>query len=81
MDRLKLKGVYKHFKGDLYLLEEVGLDSETMEKVVIYRALYGDGQVYVRPYEMFFSEIDHEKYPDAQQKYRFELRKIESVRG
>jgi len=80
MDRLKLKGVYKHFKGDLYLLEEVGLDSETMEKVVIYRALYGDGQVYVRPYEMFFSEIDHEKYPDAQQKYRFELQKIESVK-
>ena len=81
MDRLKLKGVYKHFKGDLYLLEEVGLDSETMEKVVIYRALYGDGQVYVRPYEMFFSEIDHEKYPDAQQKYRFELKEIESVRS
>ena len=39
---LKVKGVYKHFKGDLYLVEDVGIHSETLEKYVIYRALYGE---------------------------------------
>ena len=70
--------VYKHFKGDLYLVENIGYDSETHEKVVIYRALYDDGRLWVRPYDMFTSEVDHEKYPKVKQKYRFELQEIES---
>ena len=71
--RFKIHGVYKHFKGNLYLLEDVIYDSETEEKMVAYRALYGDYKLWCRPYDMFFSEVDHKKYPEVEQKYRFEL--------
>lgn len=73
--------IYKHFKGDFYLVEDVVLHSETKEKMVLYRALYGNGVRYVRPYEMFESKVDKVKYPDVTQEYRFELQKIESVAG
>ncbi len=75
---VKIKGIYKHFKGDYYIVEDVAIHSETKEKYIVYRGLYGDGKLYIRPYDMFMSEVDRVKYPNVEQKYRFELQDIKS---
>lgn len=79
MQELKINGIYKHFKGDYYLVIDIANCSETKEKYVVYRRLYGDGSLWIRPVDMFLSEVDHQKYPNVKQKYRFELQEIESV--
>ena len=76
--KLMKNRVYKHFKGDYYLVLDSVINSETMEEMVLYQSLYEDGKKYVRPLKMFLSEVDHTKYPNIKQKYRFELQEIES---
>ena len=79
MRKLQKNTIYKHFKGDYYLVEGIAKNSETKEEMVLYRKLYEDCGLWVRPKEMFLSEVDHTKYPNVQQQYRFELQNIESV--
>lgn len=81
MRELHLNRIYKHFKGDLYLVIDVAIDSETNKKMVVYRALYDDNKLYVRDYDMFLSEVDHDKYPNVIEKYRFEEQSIKSVKN
>jgi len=71
--------IYKHFKGDYYIVLDIAIHTETKEKMVIYRSLYENGQLYVRPYNSFISAVDKNKYPQSNQQYKFEIQNIKSV--
>ena len=75
MEEIKIKGIYRHYKGNYYIVEDIAQDCETLEKLVIYRALYGNSELWVRPLKDFLKEVNKEN-----QKYRFELQQIESKR-
>ena len=81
MSRLREGQTVRHFKdpSHKYRILYFGENTETNEEMVVYQALYNDfdfdvriGKIYIRPYSMFMSEVDKEKYPDVKQKYRFE---------
>lgn len=81
MQTIQIGRIYRHFKGDYYMVEAVAKDSETNTDMVIYRKLYGDGGLWVRPLSMFLSKVDRDKYPEVSQEYRFQLQEIPSTAG
>ena len=64
--------IYRHFRGNLYQIVTVGKHADSLEEYVVYQALYGKFEVYIRSMQDFFQILDKDKYPDARQKVRFE---------
>ena len=76
MDQIKIGKVYRHFKGNYYFVEDVAYDSETKERMVVYKPLYNreeNRQLWVRPEKMFLEEIPERPDNITGQKVRFEL--------
>ena len=73
MNEIVKGGLYRHFKGMYYYVLDVATHSETGEKLVVYQKLYDERDLYVRPLEMFCSDVDRDKYPDVKQQKRFQL--------
>lgn len=73
MRKIKKYGIYRHFKGKKYIVLDICKNSENLKEYVLYKALYGNNELWVRPLDIFSSKLDHEKYPKEKQKYRFEL--------
>lgn len=71
---LVVGGIYTHFKGGEYLVEAVATHTETNEQLVMYVNIRNAEKVWARPYKDFMSEVDRKKYPEATQKFRFELK-------
>lgn len=77
---IQVGGVYRHFKGFIVKVIILAKHTETGEMLVVYECIDTENNgnhkdhIYARPVEMFLSEVDHEKYPDCKQKYRFELK-------
>ena len=72
---------YRHFKGNIYQIRCLARHTETRERMVVYQAMYGTFEIYVRPLAMFMEEVDRVKYPDVKQKYRFELLQDTDMEG
>ena len=76
MRKVKVGAKYRHFKGNIVEVLMIAKDTETMNDLVIYKH---DIDTWARPYDMFVSEVDHKKYPNVKQKYRFMEVKIKSL--
>lgn len=77
-NNVKVGGIYKHFKGTLYVVMGIGVHTETEESMIIYKA-YKDtdkSTIWIRPYKDFISKVDKIKYPTVEQEYRFEFIKM-----
>ncbi len=72
MRKVIIGKTYRHFKGNLYKVIDIVKDSESDGEVVIYEAQYGDHTRWARPYDMFISKVDKDKYPEVKQTYRFQ---------
>lgn len=70
---VELNCVYRHFKGNLYRVLAVALNTETEEQMVVYQDVVNTDKVFVRPLDNFLSKVDRTKYPDVKQENRFEL--------
>ncbi len=75
MEKVKINGVYRHFKGNYYYVVDVALDSETQERIVVYKPLYErtDSMLWVRPEKMFLESIPERPDNITGQTHRFEL--------
>jgi len=72
MRNVKINSIYKHFKGNYYIVCDIAKNADDLEEYVIYRGLYEGTPLWIRRKEEFLSEVDHEKYPYIKQQYRFE---------
>ena len=73
MNEIVKGGLYRHFKGMYYYVMDIATHSETGEQFVVYQQLYGERRTFIRPLDMFASDVDREKYPDVEQQERFKL--------
>lgn len=78
--RASIGKIYRHFKGDLYLLIDIAKHTESGEELVIYKALYGDCKVYARPLKMFLEKVPENKLNPTGQEYRLELYIAKSIK-
>ena len=76
MRKIEVNKIYKHFKGGIYKVIAIAKHTETEEELVVYVNLDND-KTWARPYDMFNSKVDHLKFPDVKQIYRFEEYKVE----
>lgn len=65
-------GIYHHFKGHNYRVLALAKHSETLEKMVVYQNIEDSTKIWVRPYSLFVEKVNHQQYPEVQQKMRFE---------
>lgn len=79
-NKLVIGGIYRHFKGNYYIVEALVNNAESDEQMVLYRPLYEDGALWVRLLDSFLGLVDQKKYPECLQKYRFEYLKVERVK-
>lgn len=75
-----IHGIYRHFKGDYYIVEGIAKNADDLRLCVVYRALYGESTLWVRPLDDFLGLVDRKKYPKVEQAEKFELQKIASKR-